>query len=111
VSLPSDGLGSVFDPHEAQPRIEVLLKTLLRIGLPKAERFAVAARLSRTMLLSVGSSDAVGRRNSSTSIRANDQDIQVGHDEDVSTNALNHRPADVAEELVARLMAQLSATR
>jgi hypothetical protein len=106
VTLPTDGLGSVFDPAEVQPRIEALLRALLGMDVPEAERYAVAAGLAHTMMLTVGSSDIVGRR-SSASMRMNDQDIRVAPDEDISVVALRSSTAAVAEEIVARLSARL----
>jgi hypothetical protein len=83
-----------------------LLQTLLRVDLPEPERFAVAAGLTQTMMLTVGSSDIVGRRSSAT-MRTDGGDVRVAPEEDVSVRALRSSPADVAEELVARLLALL----
>ena len=109
VTLPTDGLGSVFDPAEVRARLEALLQTLLRIDIPAPQRFAVAAGIAHTMMLSVGSSDIVGRRNTA-SMRTEGGDIRVAPDEDVSTTVLRQAPADIAEEITARLMSELGAT-
>lgn len=107
VTLPTDGLGSVFDPPQARMRLEAVVGALLRIEVPTSSRYGVAIGLSRTMMLTVGSSDLIGRR-SSAAIRTEGQDIRVAADEDVSSNALRTSPTDIAEELVARLAARLN---
>lgn len=70
------------------PSAAALLRSLLRMQVPQAQRFAVAAGLSRTMMLTVGSSDVVGRR-SSASKRLDDTDFRTEHNEDISAESFS----------------------
>jgi hypothetical protein len=107
ISLPRDDLGSVLDVSDAKARIAALINLLLRVPGPPAERFAIAASLGPTSSLTVGSSDIVGRRNTASMLGYGRDDVVVAPEDSVSMEALRHGTDEVAEELVARLVAAL----
>jgi TIR domain len=107
ISLPRDDLGSVLDVSDAKARVAALLNLLLRVPTTPPERFAIAASLGPTGSLTVGSSDIVGRRNSASMLGYGSDDVVVAPEDSVSIGALRHGTDEVAEEIVARLVAAL----
>ena len=109
IKLPHDGLGSVLDESDAKVRIVALIKVLLAIDAPLPERFALAASLSLTMMLTIGSSDIIGRRSSASMSGFGHDDIVLPPEDSVATIILRSSADGIAEELVARLVIALNA--
>lgn len=107
-TLPRDSLGSVFDPVDVQPRLESLLSLLLDIPIPTSTKYSFALRLAPCMLLSIGSASVIGVRRSTTMPFTSRPDaISVLPGDAVTVEALGGNLSDVAEELLARMKAEL----
>jgi len=105
-SLPADGLGAVLDADDVTRRLEQLLTVLIGFDVPMSDRYAIALCISNTMMLTVGSASVIGKR-TSASMNLGSNELIVQADDSVSLKALQTAPGPVAEELVARLVAQL----
>jgi len=107
IELPSDMLGSVFDAKELSPRISAVLRLLMSLDVPAAERYAVAARLGSISMLSVGDARIVGNRNSASMSSLGQTDIEIPIEDSVNADAIAASADEIAAEIVARLAVRL----
>ena len=108
-TLPRDNLGAVFDPVDVQPRLESLLGLLLDIPIPAATKYTFALRLAPCLMLSVGSASVIGvRHNATMAFTSRPDAISTIPEDAVTVEALSSNLPDIAEELVARMKAELS---
>lgn len=107
IELPRDNLGSVFDPEDLTPRLARGLRMVSQLRLDDCERFAVGSALAPVMMLTAGSADMVGRRNSASMLGYGQKDINLPPEDSVASRAISSDPDAVAEEIIARLAARL----
>jgi hypothetical protein len=106
VSLPHDSMGSVLDEADLTTRIASVLALLLNLDLPVASRYAVTASLGPTSMLTVGSSAIVGNRHSASMLGVTGNEIVLPVEDSVNSDAIATHASELAEELVARLVAR-----
>ncbi|MEH3088426.1 MAG: toll/interleukin-1 receptor domain-containing protein [Microbacterium arborescens] len=111
IELPRDNLGSVFDPEDLTPRLARGLRMVSQLRLADCERFAVGSALAPVMMLTAGSADIVGRRNSASMLGYGQRDIILPPEDSVASRAISSDPDAVAEEIIARLAARLMPLR
>ena len=107
VALPHDGLGSIFDPPNLQPRLSALLQILLELPLPELTQVAVATAVAPAQMITVGNAGLIGNRSSASMSFLTREDVQLTPDDSVSALAIRQHPDEVAEEILARLSTAL----
>jgi nucleoside phosphorylase len=101
-SLPKPGITYVLDEEHAQQRIAALLELLNAIEAPASPSYAPAARIEKTMLVTV---ERLGDVNPhSAGLRMDDAPIRVEPEEAVSAAAIATLGNEVAKELTVRLI-------
>jgi hypothetical protein len=106
-SLPSDSMGAVFDAADLTRQLTSVLSTLFGLPVPQASGYAFGLALVSPIMLTFNPISVLGTRTGSTSIRMSSEDIVVEPTNYLSTAHIRDHPADVAEELVARLEAAI----
>jgi len=108
IALPSDSMGSVFDPEEVSPRLSAAISLLFTVQAGEvADRYVFGVRISPSSMVILGDASQVGHRNSS-SIRMSSEDVLAPVEDSVNGAGLTGNPDALSDELVARLKAQLS---
>jgi hypothetical protein len=107
VTLPHDGLGSVLDPAEVESRTAALLDLLCRLPVETPRSVGFALKVEPTLSLTIGSADILGQRSSATMSFALRSPEGVAADDTLDFTAVSAATPAVAEELIARLLANL----
>lgn len=107
LELPRDGLGSVFDPADLEPRLSRGLRMMHELLLDIPDRFAVAAALAPLTMLTSGSADVVGRRTSASMVGYAQKDIVLPTEDSIASEVISADSDAIAEEIVARLASRL----
>jgi hypothetical protein len=98
----------VFDLDDVRPRLTALIGLLRTIPLPDPERTAFAIRVEPLTMVGIGSASTLGHRTQTQLPFASRQTCTIAPDDAVPTTALDAHVPDVADELAARLNADLA---
>lgn len=107
ITMPHDMLGSVLDPAQVRARVSRVLQLLIGVGLPVAERYGVTARISPSRSLMVGDASVVGSRNSASMGMGYEDRFPTSMPDTVLGAGIATNSDELAEELVARVVAAL----
>lgn len=107
LALPRDGLGSVLDAPDLTARLAGALRVLGKIDLPQPDRYAPTTAVGPLMMLTVGDSSMVGRRNSASMRVSGAAEIATPLEDSFSASSLPSSASEIAAELVARLTTRL----
>ncbi len=107
LSLPRDNLGSVLDSRDLKARLTGAIRVLARVSLPLSERYVPIAVASPLMMLTVGESSVIGRRNSASLRAGGLMEIVTPQEDSVHGSTLDPLADEIAHELVARLTTRL----
>ncbi|MBN9239925.1 MAG: toll/interleukin-1 receptor domain-containing protein [Leifsonia sp.] len=107
LSLPRDGLGSVFDVSDATERIAALVRILMRLDLPDAERYVPTVSIGPLSMLTVGDAAIVGQRTSASMRAFGPSEIDTPIEDSVHAAAIMEGAEELATEMVARLTLRL----
>jgi hypothetical protein len=106
LPLPHDSLGSVLDPTEVTARVGVVLELLMALDVPVSAEVGFAIAVGPVQMMTVGDASVVGRRSSASMPLMYKERIEVPADDAIDIAAARAGSSQVAEELVARLVAQ-----
>jgi hypothetical protein len=107
VKLPHDMMGSVLDPGEASTRVSAILDLLLGLDLPSTDEAGFAIGVGPVGMMIVGDASVVGRRSSASLPMTGLPDMRVGADDALPLSSVRNASSEIAEELMARLIAGL----
>ena len=107
IMLPHDMMGAVLDPAEASARVGAILELLLGLGLPSTDEVGFAIGVGPVGMMMVGDASTVGRRSSASLPMTGQSDVRVGADDALPLSSIRNASSEIAEELVARLIARL----
>jgi Domain of unknown function (DUF4062) len=103
LQLAFDSLGTILDPDDLGPRIARLLRLLGSLALLGDERYAIAAGIQPTFMVTAGSIDSLGRRTSSQMMGFGDGSERVAPDESVSATGLDQGADEVGRDIARTL--------
>ncbi len=104
ITLPNDSLGSVLDPQHTQPRVATVLRALMTLDLPFAQRYGFTARVEPLTMVIIGDAGVVGGRNQASMGRTRSDVFPLPMVDTVRGDAISGGADELAEELVARLV-------
>ena len=107
LALPRDGLGSVLDAPDLVARLAGALRVLAKIDLPQPDRYAPTTGVGPLMMLTLGDSSMVGKRNSASMRVAGPAEIITPLEDSFAASSLPSSASEIAAELVARLTTRL----
>lgn len=108
ITLPHDMLGGVVDPSQIRPRVSRVLQLLMSVEAPAAARYGVTARIHPSRSLMVGDASVVGSRNSASMGMGFEDRFPTSMPDTVLGNGISTHSDELAEELVARVVAALN---
>lgn len=108
ITLPHDGLGSIVDADQLTPRVSQVLHLLAVIDVPLAERYAFTVTVQPEMMVIVGDSSTVSRRNSASLRTGRGASFPTPMPDSVRGAAISARADELATEVVARVLTALA---
>ncbi|WP_226531964.1 toll/interleukin-1 receptor domain-containing protein [Microbacterium paraoxydans] len=107
ITLPHDGLGSIVDADQLIPRVSQVLHLLMVVEAPLAERYAFTVTVQPEMMVIVGDSSTIGRRNSASMRTGRGASFPTSMPDSVRGGAISTHADELAGEVVARVLTAL----
>ncbi|ODU64242.1 MAG: hypothetical protein BGO97_09510 [Micrococcales bacterium 70-64] len=97
----------MFDVSDATERIAALVRILMRLDLPDAERYVPTVSIGPLSMLTVGDAAIVGQRTSASMRAFGPSEIDTPIEDSVHAAAIMEGAEELATEMVARLTLRL----